>query len=212
MNNSEYLLLFIYASLGLVLLISANDLLSLFLTLELQGLSLYVISAFKKDSIHSISSGLKYFILGAFSSSLFLFGSSFIYGLTGLTNFFSFNLFFFEKHLLVDLSIQIKSYCALKNDVFINSCWIWILSLIFVSLWEQWLIHEILEAYAQAVIESETEKNEDSPATLNPSEDETGKDSATLNTSKNEEDKIGKKDLYLLLFFIYVCYLFKDIF
>ena len=52
LNNSEYILLFIYASLGLVLLISANDLLSLFLTLDLQSLSLYVISVFKKDSVH----------------------------------------------------------------------------------------------------------------------------------------------------------------
>ena len=97
LNNSEYLLLFfIYAVfLSLTLLISTNNLLSLFLTLELQGLSLYVISAFKKDSVYSISSGgLTYFILGAFSSSLFLFGSSFIYGLTGLTSFCSFNFFF----------------------------------------------------------------------------------------------------------------------
>ena len=66
LNHSEYILLFIYTSLWLVLLIYTNDLLVLFLTLELQGLSLYIVFAFKKESIHSIHDGLKYFILGAF--------------------------------------------------------------------------------------------------------------------------------------------------
>ena len=103
LNHSEYILLFIYISLGLVLLISTNDLLSLFITLELQGLSLYIIYAFKKDSIHSIHSGLKYFILGALSSSLFLFGASFIYKLTGVTHFFSFNLLLFEQQMVESL-------------------------------------------------------------------------------------------------------------
>lgn len=86
-NNFEYLLLILCAVLGLMLLISAYDLISLYLCIELQSLCLYSLAASKKDSSLSTEAGLKYFILGSFSSGLLLFGLSLIYGCTGSTSF-----------------------------------------------------------------------------------------------------------------------------
>lgn len=86
-NQFEYFILFLSAVLGFMLLISSFDLISLYLAIELQSLCLYVLAASKKDSTFSTESGLKYFILGSFSSALLLFGISIIYGCTGSTNF-----------------------------------------------------------------------------------------------------------------------------
>jgi proton-translocating NADH-quinone oxidoreductase chain N len=69
------------------LIVASNDLISMYLAIEMQSLCLYVLAAFKKNSAFSTEAGLKYFILGAFSSGLLLFGSSMIYGFTGTTNF-----------------------------------------------------------------------------------------------------------------------------
>ena len=83
------------AVLGLLFLVSSYDMLSLYLAIEMQSLCLYVLAAAKKDSSFSTEAGLKYFILGALSSSLFLFGSSILYGVSGTINFEDFkNLFF----------------------------------------------------------------------------------------------------------------------
>jgi NADH-quinone oxidoreductase subunit N len=86
-NSFEYIIILLFAVLGLFLLCSSNDFITAYLSLELQSLSFYVLSAFKKKSYHSVESGLKYFILGSFSSGLFLFGTSLIYGGTGMLNF-----------------------------------------------------------------------------------------------------------------------------
>lgn len=94
-NQFEYILLILFSILGLLLLCCSNDLLTAYLAIELQSLSFYVLAAFKKNSTFSVDSGIKYFILGAFSSSLFLFGSSLIYGLTGTINFEDFKDLFF---------------------------------------------------------------------------------------------------------------------
>jgi len=94
-NNFEYTLLYLFAILGLFLLCSSNDLITAYLAIELQSLSFYVMSAFKKNSNYSIDAGLKYFVLGSFSSGLFLFGASLIYGFTGSTNFEDFKDLFF---------------------------------------------------------------------------------------------------------------------
>jgi NADH-quinone oxidoreductase subunit N len=74
--------------------VQACDLLSMYLAIEFQSLILYILTSFKRSSEFSTESGLKYFILGAFSSVLLLFGSSILYGLTGLTNFNDFSNFF----------------------------------------------------------------------------------------------------------------------
>ena len=94
-NHFEYVLLILFSVLGLFLLCSSNDLLTAYLAIELQSLAFYVLASFKKNSTFSVDSGIKYFILGSFSSSLFLFGSSLIYGLTGTINFNDFNDLFF---------------------------------------------------------------------------------------------------------------------
>lgn len=98
-NTFEYLLLLLCATLGLLFLSSAYDLISLYLAIEVQSLCLYVLAASKKNSSFSLEAGLKYFILGSFSSALFLFGSSLLYGCTGTTNFFNIILFFSELRL-----------------------------------------------------------------------------------------------------------------
>lgn len=83
----EYPVLLVFATLGMLAMISANDLISLYVGLELQSLSLYVIASFKRDVAKSTEAGLKYFVLGALSSGLLLYGSSLVYGFTGTTNF-----------------------------------------------------------------------------------------------------------------------------
>lgn len=83
----EYPILMLLSITGMFFLISSNDFLILFLGIELQSLSLYVLAASKKNTITSLESGLKYFVLGAFSSGVILFGISFLYGSTGMTNF-----------------------------------------------------------------------------------------------------------------------------
>jgi len=94
LNNFEYLLLILCAILGLFFLASSYDLISLYLALEMQSLCLYVLAASRKNSSFSTEAGLKYFILGSFSSALFLFGVSLLYGCTGTTNFGNFSLLF----------------------------------------------------------------------------------------------------------------------
>jgi NADH-quinone oxidoreductase subunit N len=87
LNSFEYWILSILALVGMLFIVQAHDLLSMYLAVEFQSLVFYVLASFKRTSEFSTESGLKYFILGAFSSALLLFGSSILYGLTGLTNF-----------------------------------------------------------------------------------------------------------------------------
>ncbi len=86
-EKSEYQVLIMLATLGMLLMISANDLISLYMGLELQSLPLYVIAAMNTRSLKSSEAGLKYFLLGALSSGMLLYGSSLVYGYTGFTNF-----------------------------------------------------------------------------------------------------------------------------
>jgi len=86
-NSFEYFILLLLAVLGMICLVSSNDLLSIYMSIELMSLSFYILAAYKRNSEFSGEAGLKYFILGAFSSGLLLFGISMIYGFTGLTNF-----------------------------------------------------------------------------------------------------------------------------
>jgi NADH-quinone oxidoreductase subunit N len=71
----------------MMMMISANDLISLYVGLELQSLALYVVAAFNRDSSRSAEAGLKYFVLGALSSGMLLYGASLVYGFTGSTDF-----------------------------------------------------------------------------------------------------------------------------
>jgi NADH-quinone oxidoreductase subunit N len=83
----EYPLLVALATLGMMLMISANDLMALYVGLELQSLALYVIAAFQRDTVRSTEAGLKYFVLGSVASGMLLFGASLIYGFCGGTAF-----------------------------------------------------------------------------------------------------------------------------
>lgn len=83
----EYPILILLATLGMMLMISANDMISLYLGLELQALALYVVAAINRDSLRSTEAGLKYFVLGALSSGMLLYGASLIYGFSGHTGF-----------------------------------------------------------------------------------------------------------------------------
>lgn len=86
-NKSEFPVLILLATLGMLIMVSANDLMSLYLGLELQSLSLYILAAFKRDDAKATESGLKYFVLGALASGILLYGASLLYGFAGTTNF-----------------------------------------------------------------------------------------------------------------------------
>ncbi|OYW61507.1 MAG: NADH-quinone oxidoreductase subunit N [Azorhizobium sp. 32-67-21] len=86
-NKFEYAVLVLIATLGMMMLVSAGDLIALYLGLELMSLSLYVIAAINRDSVRSTEAGLKYFVLGALSSGMLLYGASLLYGFTGTVNF-----------------------------------------------------------------------------------------------------------------------------
>jgi NADH-quinone oxidoreductase subunit N len=83
----EYSVLIVLSTLGMLMLISAADLIALYLGLELMSLPLYVVAASHRSSLRSTEAGLKYFVLGALSSGMLLYGASLVYGFTGTVNF-----------------------------------------------------------------------------------------------------------------------------
>jgi NADH-quinone oxidoreductase subunit N len=83
----EYPVLMLLAVVGMMMMVSANDLIALYIGLELQNLALYVITAFKRDNLRSSEAGLKYFVLSALGSGLLLYGASLLYGVTGATGY-----------------------------------------------------------------------------------------------------------------------------
>ncbi len=83
----EFPILINFSVFGMMIVISSNDLMTLYLGIEIQSLSLYIIAAYRRDNLKSTEAGLKYFILGALSSGLLLYGVSLVYGATGSTQF-----------------------------------------------------------------------------------------------------------------------------
>ena len=83
----EFPVLILLATTGMMVMVSANDLIVLYLGLELQSLALYVVASFDRDSTRSSEAGLKYFVLGALSSGMLLYGASMVYGFAGTTSF-----------------------------------------------------------------------------------------------------------------------------
>ena len=83
----EVPILLMFSTIGMLIMISSNNLMLMYLSIELQSLSLYVLAAIKRNSLVSAESGVKYFILGALSSGILLYGCSLIYGFTGTTSF-----------------------------------------------------------------------------------------------------------------------------
>ena len=86
-SRGEYPALILFAIIGMMLMTRANDLVMVFLGLELLSLSLYVLVGFLRHNLYSNESGLKYLLLGAFATGFFLFGAALTYGATGTTNF-----------------------------------------------------------------------------------------------------------------------------
>ena len=85
--RNELPVLVLFATIGMMMMISANDLISLYVGLEMQSLSLYVLAAYNRDNMRATEAGVKYFILGALASGLLLYGSSLAYGFGGTTTF-----------------------------------------------------------------------------------------------------------------------------
>lgn len=133
-NYFEYSILILFALLGIFFMCSSNDLITAYLSIELQSLSFYIMAAMKKDSAFSVDAGLKYFILGAFSSSLFLFGASILYGSSGTTNFEDLKNLFFLVYLDNE-SLNTLNNCTFVKHVFLDGSLIqFALVFIFVSL------------------------------------------------------------------------------
>lgn len=98
-NSFEFWVLILLNLIAFFLLIQVNDFLLLYLALEFQSLIFYILASFNRTSEFSTEAGLKYFVLGAFSSALLLFGMSIIYGLTGTTNLTDFTLLFLDINI-----------------------------------------------------------------------------------------------------------------
>lgn len=107
LTSFEYLIIVLFATLGLILMCSSNDLLIAYLAIELSSLSFYVLASYKKTSTYSVESGIKYFITGAISSAFFLLGSSFVYGLMGSINFHDFFHLFTDPQSRLTLPIAL---------------------------------------------------------------------------------------------------------
>ncbi len=86
-DRFEVPVLLVFSTLGMLLMVSSNDLLSLYMGLELQSLALYVLASIRRDDTKSSEAGVKYFVLGALSSGMLLFGASLVYGFIGSTSF-----------------------------------------------------------------------------------------------------------------------------
>jgi NADH-quinone oxidoreductase subunit N len=113
--NFEYILLFLISILSIFIIVSSNNLLILYLVIEIQALSFYILSAIKINSHFSLEAGLKYFTLSSLSSGLLLLGFSFLYGFTGIINFNDFLLYF-------------------SNDIFSNFFFLFLLSMILIII------------------------------------------------------------------------------
>tara|TARA_B100000963_G_scaffold357355_1_gene379349 strand:- start:20377 stop:21795 length:1419 start_codon:yes stop_codon:yes gene_type:complete len=98
-DKFEYMILILSSTIGMFIMVSANNLIGLYLGIELQSLSLYVLASIDRNSLKSSESGVKYFVLGALSSGLFLYGCSLIYGFTGSTNYLIINENFSTNNL-----------------------------------------------------------------------------------------------------------------
>jgi NADH-quinone oxidoreductase subunit N len=85
LNKFEYPVLVLLATVGMMMMVSSNDLMTLYVGIELQSLALYVVAAMKRDNAKATEAGLKYFVLGALSSGMLLYGASLVYGFTGQT-------------------------------------------------------------------------------------------------------------------------------
>ena len=121
LERPEFSMVILISIIGMMLMVSSNDLLSLFVSIELQSLALYILVSFSKEDFNSSEAGVKYFVIGSLSTCIFLFGSSLIYGLVGSTNFSEITQFMSNQYsvplllivglifILVSLSLKISA-------------------------------------------------------------------------------------------------------
>ena len=121
LKRPEFAIILLISIVGMLLMISSNDLLSLFMSMELQSLSLYILVSFSRDDFTSSEAGVKYFIIGSLSTCIFLFGTSLVYGLVGSTSFNEISIFMSDLYstptmlivglifILVSLSLKISA-------------------------------------------------------------------------------------------------------
>ena len=121
LQRPEFSMVILISTIGMMLMVSSNDLLSLFVSLELQSLALYILVSFSKEDFNSSEAGVKYFVIGSLSTCIFLFGASLIYGLVGSTNFSEISQFMSDQYsvpllpivglifILVSLSLKISA-------------------------------------------------------------------------------------------------------
>lgn len=121
LKRPEFAIIVLISIVGMLLMISSNDLLSLFMSMELQSLSLYILVSFSRDDFTSSEAGVKYFIIGSLSTCIFLFGTSLVYGLVGSTSFNEISVFMSDLYstptmlivglifILVSLSLKISA-------------------------------------------------------------------------------------------------------
>jgi NADH:ubiquinone oxidoreductase subunit 2 (subunit N) len=119
--NFEYYILLFTAIFGFFLLCCTNDLITAYLAIELQGLAFYVLAAFKKSSSFSIESGIKYFILGSFSTAFFLLGITFVYGFSGSLLLTDFNDFFIWIFSVNSFFVSLESLSKVFGNFHFNT-------------------------------------------------------------------------------------------
>nr|YP_010338957.1 NADH dehydrogenase subunit 2 [Pseudoerythrocladia kornmannii]UNJ19029.1 NADH dehydrogenase subunit 2 [Pseudoerythrocladia kornmannii] len=107
LNIFEYWILSLFSLFAMFCLLAASDILTLYMAIELQSLSFYILASLNRTSEFSTEAGLKYFIIGAFSSIILLFGFSLLYGSTGLTHFEDLNKFFLKEFLVDSPTLSI---------------------------------------------------------------------------------------------------------
>ncbi len=106
-NQDEYYSLILFATVGMMIVASANDLITLFVGFELASMATYILAGFEKKNPLSLEAALKYFIIGSLSSAILLFGMSLIYGITGSTNLPAIMEFFKSNPFMADSSLNI---------------------------------------------------------------------------------------------------------
>lgn len=103
----EFIILMLFALVGMMLMVSAADLLALYMALEMSSLALYVLASFSRDHAKSSEAGLKYFVLGALASGMMLFGMSLVYGFAGSTSFAALSDLFAGQHYMLSKAVVV---------------------------------------------------------------------------------------------------------
>jgi NADH-quinone oxidoreductase subunit N len=130
-NSFEYMILILFSTWSMLFIVSSYDLISMYLAIELQSLAFYVLASFRRNDEFSTEAGLKYFILGALSSGLLLFGESILYGFTGITNFEEFAKFSTLTSKNVQALYKDSDWLAFSDYIFVPTNAI-IIGLLFI--------------------------------------------------------------------------------